>query len=108
MIVLGFGIWTADGVVQKSRDWDILPSQDILFVYEYFDARYEGDYHYRRVIDGCDWYWFDGEKVQGIRSKESGWQTKPDGPGVKQGVLVSDEQFLAIERLAAADLTFDG
>ena len=108
MIVLGFGIWTADGAVQKSRDWDILPSEDLLFVYEYFDERYEGDYRYRRVTDGCDWYWFDGEKVQGVRAKESGWQPKPEGTGVKQGVLVSDELFRAIGELAAADRIFDG
>lgn len=108
MIVLGFGIWYANGSSQQARDWTVLPSENVLFVYEYFDERYEGDYRYRRVIDGCDWYWFDGESVQGVRSEETGEQPKPDVEGIKQGVQVSDEQFLAIERLAAAALTFDG
>lgn len=108
MNLLGFGIWYADGSSQQARDWSVLPSQDILFVYEYFDESYKSNYRYRRVTDGCDWYWFDGEKVQGVRSEDEGWQPKPDVPGVKQGVQVSDEIFLEIEKQAAAALTFNG
>ena len=62
--------------------------------------------HYRVMIDGQDWYWWDGERVQGIPSKAGGWQDPPDVDSeiLMRGTMVDDAEFKRITDLAMADL----
>lgn len=102
MNIIGFKIWTKDGVFQ-SDDWNELPDRDVLIVMVYYDEIYAPDCHYRKTIDGCDWYWFEDDDVHGVRSEAQGWQPKPDKPNVKQGVMVDDALFERVSREAMAD-----
>ncbi len=107
MNIAGFKIWYADGSMIAADDWTMLPPQNAIIVMTYFVECFEGDSHYRCMTDGGDWYWFDGKAVQTIPSKAEGWQDPPDGVDealLKQGVMISDEEFKRITDIAMADL----
>ncbi len=109
--VIGFKIWYADGTVEQSMHWRGLTSTDIVVIMTYQKECFAPGKHYRIMTDGCDWYWWDGKAVQTVRSKSDSWQDPPKGVKailLKKGVMVSDDKFARISKLALADLSFDG
>ena len=111
MRCLGFKIWYADESMQQSADWNKLPSENVVCVMQYMDECYAPDKHYRVAADGCDWYWWDGESIQTVRSVEAGWEAPPDdieAPTLKKGVMISDADFERISALAMAEVGFYG
>ncbi len=108
MKVAGFKVWYADGSVVVTENWKDLPSDEVQIVCTYFEECYEEDKHYRCMDDGCDWYWFDGEKVQTVRSKDTQdeWQTPPDIDSslLKRGTIIDEVEFKNITDKAMVDV----
>lgn len=49
---------------------------------------------YRKIVDGGDWYWFDGERWQATGSKWEGTVERPEGvpdERLKRGLGISDD-----------------
>ena len=109
MNVLGFKVWYADDSVEKATRWPERRT-DVLIVVTYEDECFAPNCHYRIMLDGQDWYWWDGERVQGIPSKKGEWQDPPDidQKRLMKGTMVDDAKFRRISVLAMEDLAFNG
>ena len=80
MKIIGFKIWYLDGSMQASSNWRELSVADVLIVMAYYNEFFEEDKRYRKVIDGCDWYWFADGDIHGVRSEDGVTRLpKPDG-----------------------------
>jgi len=110
MKVIGFKVWYSDGSVVKETDWVALPSDNLQVIMVYYDEQYTEGRHYRETIDGCDWYWFDGEKVHGVRSEEGidVWSDKPEVEDelIKQGTMLDYDTFTSLVDNAMQDTSF--
>jgi hypothetical protein len=114
MKLIGFKIWLEDGSIVKADDFSDLPSTGIVVLMGYYDEWYDvpNNYYYRKVVDGCDWYYLSGGDILGVRSsaKVGEWQPKPQGIHddtlIKQGVLVSDEVWQRIVADSDKELTY--
>ena len=114
MKLIGFKVWLQDGSIAKADDFSDLPATGIVVLMGYYDQFYDvpNNYYYRKVVDGCDWYYFSADDIHGIRSsaKAGEWQPKPQGIHdhtlIKKGVGISDEKFLAIAAEADRELHY--
>jgi hypothetical protein len=107
MEVLGYKITYTDGTVRKAPDFNDLPNERIQIVMVFYVDEYAPGKHYRKMMDGCDWYYVDrlGE-LQGVRSEDTGIQTKPTGELSKSGEYTTDENFKKLTDAALADVSW--
>lgn len=96
---MNWRVWYSDGNVYSSEahSWASLPSIGIIIVVAYKETG-------KTVYNGGDWYWMENGEIKYISSGEWGtWKEKPIThclSCVKQGVGVSDEEFLKIHKEA--------
>ena len=83
MTYIGFKVWLADASVVKADSFADLPAIGIVILMAYYDQCFDvaNRHHYRKVLDGCDWYYFDQGDIQGVRSSNTKdeWNPAPEG-----------------------------
>lgn len=110
MKILGYKAWLSDGTSIKVNEFISLPETGIIILMTYYDELYDSIHNYRSVMDGCDWYYFDGN-VKGVRSLDGidVWQIKPEGIEddlIKQGEWINTELFDSLSIVADKDLIY--
>ena len=75
MRVLGWRAWYTDArYTSADTDAADLPANGMVGVVEYREPPY------RRIVDGCDWYVWDGERWSGPSGGDTGrWVARPAG-----------------------------
>ena len=114
MKFIGFKVWLEDGSIVKADNFIDLPATGIVVLMGYYDRFYDvvNNFYYRKVVDGCDWYFFHDGDIDGVRSlaKAGKWKRKPEGLHdntlIKKGVQVSDEMFYKISAEADKELHY--
>ena len=113
MNLIGFKVWLDDKHVVRADNFVDLPTTGIIILMAYYDEFYDPAKRcrYRKVTDGCDWYYFDRGDVHGIYSSDrvGEWQPKPEGIAdelIKQGIMIDKALFDSISDQAMEDLIY--
>lgn len=94
--------WYEDGSVYASatHTWQGLPAEGIIGVVAYLS---ETVTPYRQILDGCDWYYLEGEQIKGVENHpEWGQWAEPPWvpclPCLKKSGAVGDRAWAAVQR----------
>ena len=115
MNIVGFKAWLPDGSSVAADNFTDLPN-GLVVVMAYYDQYFDtvNHYHYRKVLDGCDWYYFDKDDIHGVRSStvKGEWKAAPEGIAdelvKKSAPELETSAFNAIVDASMADLVYNG
>ena len=101
MQVVGWKAWYVGG---RAYDSDVhipkeMPTEGMLCVVEKKAETYAPGKHYKEIVDGHDWYVWDGERWSGTETGAWGeWLPQPDGLVViRSSSRVPNEKIEAIQ-----------
>jgi hypothetical protein len=97
-----FRAWYEDGSAYSCADvpWQELPAEGMVGVVVYLDPHVTP---YRRIVDGCDWYWLADGQIQGVMTHAQ-WGKFAPAPNVgclsclKRSGVMDDDAFRGVQR----------
>ena len=98
--IIGWRAYYADGKVYTDFP---LPPAGLVCVMEYEARDWAPGKPYRRIVKGGDWYWFDGDRWQRVKTGEwETWQDKPNAQAIQSTTRLPEAEYNRIVESAFA------